>query len=243
MELNQGSFTRTYGAPEAGRNRPRFFIDTVEDAVASATQGRRIFQDLELVEIIMPGNMLNRPVERVNDAHRQMWPEEYDRFKKGLTLAVNGTPLEEWPRLRPAQVKELKALDLLTVEDIAGMSDHVCQRIGMGGSNLRLLAKAFLDDVERNALTEKLAAEVQQRDLQNVELTNKVNELSALLNQVYGELQALKNAPSAIASHVPGMNDPAEAARMQQHVPQAPSSLDQIAPRPRGRPRKDEAAA
>jgi len=101
MSVVNGQFTRTnsFGAG-VERSYPRFFIEAVEDQLASSHAGRRIFRDEERVEIIMPGNPYARPVQRVTDAHRRQWPKEYEAFKAGQELAPEGTPLEEWPRLK-----------------------------------------------------------------------------------------------------------------------------------------------
>lgn len=239
--LKQGQFTRTNGgAPDS--NYPIFRMDTIEDPVATAAQGRPIFREEERVEIVSPGNPHNRPVFKVTEDHKQRWPEHYERFKNQHEFSVEGTPLEEWSVLKRNQVLELKALGLLTVEHIRDMSDLACQRIGIAGMSLRQRAGAFLDDAMRNALVEKQAAEVAKRDAENAELTRKVNELSALLNQVHGELQAMKNAPSVIASAIPSLADPIEQMKLPPPAP-AGSSLDAFASPARRRGKAAEAAA
>src|SRR5882672_1558091 len=110
MSIANGAYTRTnsYG-PDMARVMPRFFIDSVEDHVASAREGRPIFRDEERVEIILPGNPQTRPVQIVNETHKQKWPDQYKAFKAGHEVALDGCPLEEWPRLKRSQVLELKA--------------------------------------------------------------------------------------------------------------------------------------
>src|ERR1700674_1234177 len=123
MPLAHGTYTRTDGMPGGDRNYPRFFLHDEQDQLATEQQGRPIFKSEERVEIIMPGNPLTRPVQRVTDEHRQKWPEQYKAFKQGQEMSVEGTPLEQWPILKRAQVLELKALGHLTVEHVATMDD------------------------------------------------------------------------------------------------------------------------
>lgn len=237
--LVNGSYTRTNGA-QAESVYPIFRIDSVEDPIASAQNGRPIFREEERVEIVSPGNPHHKPVFKVTDEHRQRWPEAYAKFKAQHENSVEGTPLEEWPRLKRGQVLELKALGFMTVEHIAGMNDLAVQRIGMGGSGLRSLAKAFLDDAERTALSEKLQADNDRKDAQIAELSRKVDELSGLLTQMHGQVMDLKNAPSPIAAAIPALSDPIEQAkRNPEHVSE--SSLDALAAPRRGRPPKQAA--
>jgi hypothetical protein len=238
MSVANGAYTRTNLSQDAGKVYARFFIDSVQDHVASTREGRPIFKDEERVEIIFPGNQHTKPIHKVTQEHKDRWPQEYAAFKAGTELAVNGTPLEQWPILKRAQVLELKAINFRTVEEVANMSDLAMQRLGMGGARLRELAKAYLDDAAAGAMLSQSTAENERAKARIAELEDKVNNLSALCDRMHGDLQGLRNAPSPIATYVPGQHDPAEAAR--QAFPReeaAASSLnDMPAPRRRGRP-------
>jgi hypothetical protein len=238
MSVQNGAFTRTNLGAGDGSNHPRFFLDQVQDMVASEKAGRAIFRDEERVEIIMPGNPHTRPVARVTDEHRQRWPREYAAFREGIELAPDGTPLEEWSILKRSQVMELKALGFKTVEHIRDMDDLAVQRIGMGGRRLKEMAGVFLDDADRVALTNRLAADNERKDEEIAALRRQIAEMGAQVEARFAELQAVRNAPPEIATMIPGMADPVEQARQAQPTEAAaPSSLDSIAtPRRRGRP-------
>jgi hypothetical protein len=126
---------------------------------------------------------------------------------------------------------ELKYLGFKTVEQVSQMNDHVIQRIGMGGRNLKNMATAFLDDAERMAMTTKLAAENDRKDERIAALERQLAEMGTLMEQRFAEMQAIRNAPSALATHIPGMHDPAEAARQAVQQEVASSSLDNIGSR------------
>ncbi len=209
--IPNGAYTRTNGfGPDGATVYPRFFEDTIQDPVASEREGRPIFKTEERVEIIMAGNTQTRPVFKVSSEHQQRWPKEYERFKQGLEMAVDGTPLEEWPRLRRAQVMELKAIGFVTVEQLAEMSDIAAQRIPMYGRALRELAKAFLDDAHASALLEKTTADNARKDAEISLLKSQVEELGRMAQSTHDELRRMQNAPSPIATHVPGLHDPVE---------------------------------
>lgn len=235
--LGNASYTRTMGSPQAGRDStfPRFHMHPVEDPVASAAAGRPIFVQHERVQIIQPGNT-NSPVLAVTDEHRNRWKEQYDTFRKGEEVSINGTPLEQWAYLPRNAVLELKALDLHTVEQVAGLPDNAMHRIGMGGRNIRDMANAYLDEGAAQAITTEALARAERAEARVATLERQVEELRPMMDRMHSDLMALRNAPTAIESYVPGNHDP-----MQNHqppgVPMAGSSLDSLAPR-RSRPPK-----
>lgn len=242
MTVQNGAYTRTYSfAPGDDRILPRFFVESIQDPLASEREGRPIFRDQERVELLSPGNTLNIPVEIVNDAHRERWPKQYQAFKQGIEMSGDGTPLEQWPILKRSQVLELKALNFFTVEDIAKMNDHATQRM-MAGQRLRTLAKAFLDDAVASAELSKATADRERQASEINELKSKVEQLTNLLNQTHFEMQAMKNAPSPLATMIPGMHDPVELAKQ---APDAsgPSALDSLPDAPRRKRRSDAAVA
>ena len=244
MSVANGAFTRTNSfGPDGARNYPRFHTAEVQDQAATEMHGRPIFRTEERVEIIMPGNPHTRPVHKVTEEHKQKWPEEYKRFKDGMEMSVDGTPLEQWPLLKRAQVLELKALGFMTVEHVAGMNDLAVQRIGMGGMGLRNLAKAYLDEAEAGKLNARLTMESDRKDLRIAELERKTEEQGAMLDRLYGEVQALRNAPNPLQSHIPGLTDPME--QFRQAAPAAAPGASSLAdiPTPRKRRQAEAPAA
>ena len=242
--LNQGSYTRTEGAPRNGRDPtiPRFHFEPVQDHVASAQAGRPIFTNEERVQIIMPGNP-NSPVERVNDSHRQRWPEHYDAFRKGHEHVVHGTPLEQWPILSRSMVLELKAMEIHTVEQCAGLGDLAIQRIGMGGRRIKELAEAYLDDAAATRITSEAIDRAERAEALITDLQRRDTEMRTLMDQMNAELQRFRMTPPAPMTYIPGDHDPMQAHNMSRPVEIAPSagpsSLDSLPTAPRrGRPPK-----
>lgn len=243
---NNVEFIRNHSGMKAeGGVVPRFYVDAEEDPVASANAGRLICHSSEKVEVIFPGNPWNKPVFKVTDEHRQRWPEAYAKFKAGQEQSPDGTPLEEWPILKRAQVLELKSLGFSTVEQLAEMPDLAMQKIGMGGRALKERASAFLDDADRIAVTERLTAQKDRDDAHITSLQNQVTQLQALVDTLHSQMQTFQNKAPEIQTAVPYHTDPVALAQMGQK-PEAPatSSLDALAtPKRRGRPPKSATEA
>lgn len=232
---NLAGFTRHFpGMPSArGDSIPRFHIEPVQDEAATAAAGRPIFRDEERVEIIMPGNPLNRPVRVVTDEHRQRWPQQYAAFKAGTTMAADGTPIEQWSVLTPAMVRTLKYLEIHTVEQCAGLNDLAIQRVGIGGRQIRDAAVAYLDDAaSQKMLTEKIRA-VEIKDAQIEALTAQVQQMGEIVRRLQHEALTRGPAHSEADTFLPGVPG---------FTPSQPpvdetSALDGfVAPRRRGRP-------
>lgn len=100
---------------------------------------------------------------RIPQAWVKKYHEQYDAWKKGQEIPLNGTPVKNWAIPSPAQTQNLLAAGMKTVEDLAICNDEGLRRLGMGGIELRNKAKAFLASassvVEENAA---LKTEVEQ---------------------------------------------------------------------------------
>ena len=69
----------------------------------------------------------------------------YERWKNGQEMPLNGTPIKTWSAISPAQIKNLIAIGILTVEDLANVNGEGLTRIGMGGQNLKKMATNWLE--------------------------------------------------------------------------------------------------
>lgn len=238
-----GSYTRTHGVPQSGRDStiPRFFYDAVENPIASAAAGHSVYDQRELVQFIMPGNP-NAPVERVAPEHVERWPKQYEAFKKGVEITTDGTPLEMWPILNRAQVLNMKALGLHSIEQCAAMSDLAVQKVGMGGHKIRELAKAYLDEADQMATTTAALDRAERAEAMNADLVREAAESRALIEGLHRRLMTLENAPSSLETYRPGDHDPMQrAAPNAPQPPQAASALDALGELPAPRRRKEAA--
>ena len=158
---------------------PRFFRDKMQNNFRSEQEGRPVYDDVEKVEIIIPGMTQSIAVERVNEGHKMRWPQHYAAFQKGLEPVHDGTPLEEWPPLSPAQVANLKALQVHTVEQLANITDTAIQKIGMGARDLKAKAGAWLDQAQSGAALSKALAENAQLRAQLDTMKENHDQLAA----------------------------------------------------------------
>lgn len=81
----------------------------------------------------------------------------YEKWQKDNVITTEGHPLEAWPLITKGQIKVCKSLGLRSVEDVAGATDSVREKFGMGFLELRSQAKAFLANKADSATANRIA--------------------------------------------------------------------------------------
>jgi hypothetical protein len=139
---------------------PQFYKTAIKNDFKSQKEGRPIFDEVEMVRVVIPGDRLTKPSFLVDNEHRQRWPEAYSAFKRGEERAATGTPVEHWPILTTGRVAELKAMNIFSVEEYAEVSDANLAGLGFNARAERDQAKAFLANAKSGAANAEMAAEL-----------------------------------------------------------------------------------
>ena len=169
----------------------RFLVEPQEDEAASSKAGRPIFNDVEVVEVRVPGDPdVRRSV--VNDYYKRLYPKQYLAFKKGITQeTVNGTPLSVWAPMKRSQVEEARHFGLHTVQQLAQISDGNLQRLGPGWIALRQQARDWEKQANDGAALSELRAVVEKQAAQIKTMEDMLQRQSLELHKSPGgEVQA-----------------------------------------------------
>jgi hypothetical protein len=156
----------------------RFFSKPVKNEAESLKQNRAIFEQHEFVNIKIPGDKNNDVIKdlALEPYYIQRFPEHYARFKKNQEQVI-GTPLNALPFLTEAQGEEYKAMNIRTVEQLAGMSDVHCQTI-MGSVAHKQQAQKWLDAFKgAEQLRKDFEADKEAQAAQIAELQAKIAAL------------------------------------------------------------------
>lgn len=166
---------------------------SVPDKRASQEKGRPIFKDTEVCEIRMAANRQTVGVFPAHDVWRKQedefgnfrpityamrFPEQYKRFKQGMSQAQSGTPLEELTMIPQAKRLELKALAVHTVEALAALDGQELKNLGVGGRDLKNFAETYLEKASSNASVTRLVSENDDLKAQLAELKAQVERMS-----------------------------------------------------------------
>lgn len=160
-----------------GKLLVQFFMTPVKNEVKSAQEGRPIFDEKPMVRIMVPGSK-DVTVQRATEQYQLRFPKQWERFQKHQEQVADGTPLDQVPFLTVGQIAELKALNVFTLEGLAGMPDSTAHRF-MGFNQMRDKARAFLEAARGLAPITQLQAQLDEMKNQNQVLARQVEELTA----------------------------------------------------------------
>jgi len=176
----------------------RFERVAMEDKAGSLAAGRYISKDVDISMTTPPYSrdvirqkatqwLVNLEQDVRNNRIPESWAEQYRdayrRFQNGQEQPLNGTAIRGWGVISPAQQENLISINVLTVEDLAGINDEGLRRVGMGAMDLKNKAVAWIKQLnDRGPLVQENSALKAQVDLLTANLatvTRQVNELKA----------------------------------------------------------------
>lgn len=188
------------------KDRPayvRFERIPVEDKQASVRDGHYVARDVDYALITPPYSkdvfkqkvdawLADLKFQVQNDRIPQEWVDQYDRqyqaWKNGQEIPLNGTAIRGWGVISPAQQETLIRMNIMTVEDLSLINDEGIKRVGMGAIDLKNKAKAWLAQLQdKGPLTQKMAAVEAENSL----LKASVETLSVNLEAMKAQLAAL----------------------------------------------------
>lgn len=175
----------------------RFKRRSVENKAESLKQSKYVGLDIDyalvtppyskdVVEIKVDQWLLNLEQDKRNNRIPASWvdmyQEQYRRWKAGEEMPVNGTPIRGWGVTSPTQQEMLIRLNILTVEDLAGVNDEGLRRIGMGAMELKNKAVAWLRTLnDRGPLTQENAALKRENEVLQTQLATALKQNEALM--------------------------------------------------------------
>jgi hypothetical protein len=159
----------------------RFFTAPVQNKQKSAEEGRPIFEDKTMIQIMVPGskdNVVMREVRPGYDDRR--FPKQWAAYQNSEKEVVEGTPLSQWPQMSASQVEELKYFGIRTVEQLKEVPDSTAQNF-RGLQSLKTKAADWLAFVNETKDVSALQAELETRDEKIAALESTVAEMAAEL--------------------------------------------------------------
>lgn len=155
-----------------------FYMGVIQNQGKSLDEGRPIFDDVECVRIMIPGDkntVIDRPVEP-NDKRR--FAKQYAAFKEGKKEEeqLSGTRLREWPFLSRGQVEEMSYLGIKTVEQLAEVRDDIVTRIP-GMLNLKRTAATWLQRSKSTAEAAQIAKQLADQSSEIATLKQVIKEM------------------------------------------------------------------
>lgn len=177
---------------------PRFYMGLIQNELKSKEAGRPIYDDIEMIEIKWAGNTkselhapasdrCDRPLRNPqnNDRYYVRWREHpdfakaYESFKAGQGGTVQGTPLSELPFLTEGRRAELRAINIHSAEQLAGLTGAQIGKYGFGMGDLCKQAQNYL---ERAKGTELDVRHEREKDEMRAEMAALRAQMDMLLS-------------------------------------------------------------
>ena len=184
------------------KDMPYVMFETreIEDMKRTKADGIMRFKDQDYAITTHPGGKGNtiykietffeqmeadRKIGRIHPNWLTKWRDDYKLFKAGQEIPVEGTPIKGWKLLTGAQQKELLHLNIVTVEQLANLTDDAMRNVGMGAVTLKQRAQAWLAQNEgKEAGAVKLAQALTENKILQDTIANLTEKVEALAKQV-----------------------------------------------------------
>jgi hypothetical protein len=110
----------------------RFYKGSIQNNFKTQEEGRPIFEERDMIDILIPGNPKLTVVDEVKPYHKERFPRQWAAYQLNNTdNHITGTPLAQWARVTPVMKDQLAAIGFLSVENVAQASDQSIASIGM----------------------------------------------------------------------------------------------------------------
>lgn len=155
----------------------RFFKKAARDDAASAESGTMRFKEVEMIQIMVPGDRDNILIRPVGEGDKRRFGQQYaDWQRTGQGEALSGTPLDLWGKLSLPQIEEFRYIGVRTIEQLAELNDNACMKLP-GAVQLKQKAADFLKLQREEAPLRKVQEELESRDKQIAELMARLAKL------------------------------------------------------------------
>ena len=207
----------------------RFYVEAMEDENESKRVGKRIFKDVEMIEIrIDSRDIRNRPVSQED---RLAYAKQYLAWKAGQDQeAAEGYPLKQWPPIRKGEAETLYMNGIRTVEQLAQAVDSRIQILGPFMA-LKQKAKDWIEEEKRGASVNKLREE-------NTALAARLAALESMLKVQSGEIEAARNAGGVLTTPAPTFDPRIAALEARLNALTAQETIPVVVEEPKRRGRK-----
>lgn len=185
--LDHGRHHKMVRDPEGDSKLPVEFINRPRRVVDEAMPGKFRFVDQPHVRIVIDNkSVLVRPIigDPEQNPYVQRFRRQWEQFSRGEEQRPDGMPVKEWAQLTASQVLNFHVLGVQTVEQVAALSDDMCQAFGLGGVDLRERAKAFL-------AVDEGAAQAGEYASQNAELRQQLEDQQAQMQAMAAKIEEL----------------------------------------------------
>jgi hypothetical protein len=142
-----------------------FYNRSVQDVAKTQEQGRPYFTDKIYVRYFTPGEQRTQINDRPANANDQMrWALQWNQFQQNKAQTVEGTPISVLYPDHPSIEAQCRAAGVYTVEQLAALSAHAIESVGMGAQAWVNYAVKYLEVASKGVSASTMRKELDDRD-------------------------------------------------------------------------------
>lgn len=180
--IDWNSASKDYGNVSFGDDNDlvvTFYTRSMQDIQASEQAGLPVFKDMLYVKIFRAGEMMNIIDRPVTEHDKQRFRNRWQNFQLDKTQMPEGTPVELLFPNHPSVSDTLRSRGVYTVQQLANLTAHAMDTIGMGSQEYVNRAKAYLNAAASGKNVIAMQDEMVKKDQQIRLQQNQINELMA----------------------------------------------------------------
>lgn len=178
MSFDPDAGDSSFTSQTTSKNYGAFYREWIRNNFKSKAEGREVGEYHDFILIISPGQTKTEVRTKVTEEHKKEFPEQWKAYQEGKEQISTGTPIEMLPGLERNRALSLKAMYIMTIEQMAQCSDIGLQKVGMGSRELKDRAIKYLEGTKgAEALLAKAYSTVAQLQAENMEMKRQYDEV------------------------------------------------------------------
>lgn len=172
-----------YGPPESDM-MVVFYPKSVLNQNKSQSKGKPVFESRDFVKIQHPGETLNIIDREATEIDKRKYRNQWAAYLEGKEQIPEGIPLNLLFPHQPQIVDMLRQYKIVIVEQLAKLTAHGIETIGLGALDWVQKAQNYLKQAEKGVDFHKFEKAMHEKDSQIATLTRQLNEMQAMIAQI-----------------------------------------------------------
>lgn len=163
----------------------RFYGRTEMHAAQSREAGRPIYEEIDFVEIMVPGDKHSIVDRHATELDKRRFSRQFAAYKAGKTDQTIGTPLSALPFMSEAKAQEYKFFNITTAEQLSAAAESsTAAGAIMGFNGDKQKATAYLQMAAGNAPILQMQQSIEDKE-------NQINAMQEQMNQMNAKIAEL----------------------------------------------------
>jgi len=165
-----------------------FYWKSVRDDAKSASENKPIFRDIPYLRLHPPGERLNIIDRPANEDDKHRFPRQWNQFVSRQSQVPEGTPVDLLYPNHPAYADMLRAHGIYTVQQLAKISAHAIDNIGMGAQEAVNKAQRFISESGETAALNKLRKQLDDKDAEVATMRRQLASQKKQIDELFVRL-------------------------------------------------------